>query len=68
VSDVVDIDCLDKIDVPKCRRGWIGGKVWAGVICMGGVLAIVTANVMIGVGVVCVAIATVGFLECDKAR
>jgi len=42
--------------------------VWAGVICMGGVLAIVTANVMIGVGVVCVAIATVGFLECDKAR
>ncbi len=68
MSDVVDIDCLGKIDVPKCRCGWIGGKVWAGVICMGSVLAIVTANVMIGVGVVCAAIATVGFLECDKAR
>ena len=65
---MVDIDCLDKIDVPKCERGWIGGKVWAGMICMGGVLAIVTANVMIGVGVVCAAIATVGFLEGIEAR
>ena len=68
MSDMVDIDCLDKIDVPECRHGWIGGRVWAGVLCMGGILAIVTANVMIGVGVVCAAIATVGFLEGIEAR
>ena len=60
---MVDIDCLDKIDVPKCGHGWIGSKVWASMICMGGVLAIVTANVAIGIGVACAAIATVGFLE-----
>ena len=67
MSDRGDIDCLTRSTYFRAD-GWIGGKMWAGVICMGGVLAIVTANVMIGIGVVCVAIATVGFLECDKAR